>query len=253
MNRLQIALATELRKAIASRVFRSVTALLIIGIAVLAGGLLFAARTGNEEILAKLGPLANEIGWPLLTNVVMQVTSAGGLVAFGIALSWTFGREFVEGTITGLFALPIRRGTIAAAKLITYLAWSLLTATTLTLTIGALGLILGYGLPDRAAARLLGQLFVLTLFTAVLALPAAWATTLGRGLLPGIATTIGIVVIAQIGVVVGIGGWMPLAAPAIWAMRLEPVSPVQLLLSLFIPALSWLATTRTWSRLQLDR
>ena len=69
----------------------------------------------------------------------------------------------------------------------------------------------------------------------------------------GTVTTIGIVVIAQVGVVVGIGGWMPLAAPAIWAMRLEPVSTVQLLLSLIIPALCWLATTLTWTHLELDR
>jgi len=253
MNTLRIALAAEARKAAASRVFRTVTLLLIVGIAVLAGGLLFAARAGNEEILAKLGALADETGWPLLTNIVMQVTSAGGLAAFGIALSWIFGREFVDGTITSLFALPIRRSTIASAKLIIYLAWSALTAAALTLTVGLLGLILGYGPPDRAAAALLGQLFVLTVFTALLAVPAAWATTLGRGLLPGIATTIGIVVIAQVGVVAGIGGWMPLAAPAIWAMRLEPVSTVQLLLSLIIPAFCWLATTRAWSRLELDR
>lgn len=253
MNTLRIALATELRKAAASRVFRTITVLLILGIAVLAGSLLFAARTGSEEILAKLGPLADATGWPLLTNIVMQVTSAGGLVAFGIAVSWIFGREFIDGTITSLFALPIRRSTIATAKLSIYLGWSILTAAALTLTVGLLGLILGYGPPGGVAARLLGQLFVLTVLTALLAVPAAWATTLGRGLLPGIATTIGIVVIAQVGVVAGIGGWMPLAAPAIWAMRLEPVSTVQLLLSLFIPALCWLATTLTWSRLELDR
>lgn len=253
MNMLRIALAAELRKAVASRVFRSVTLLLIAGIAVLAGGLLFAAHTGNEEIIAKLGALADVTGWPLLTNIVMQVTSAGGLVAFGIALSWTFGREFLDGTITSLFAIPVRRSTTAAAKLIIYLGWSILTAATLTLTVGLLGLVVGYGWPDVAAGRLLAQLFVLTLFTALLAIPAAWATTLGRGLLPGIATTIGIVVIAQVGVVAGIGAWMPLAAPAIWAMNLAPVNSVQLLLSLIIPALCWLATTRAWSRLQLDR
>ncbi|MGI9823794.1 ABC transporter permease [Agromyces sp. Marseille-Q5079] len=252
MNNLQIALATELRKAAASRVFRSVTVLLIAGISVLAGALIFAARIGREEILAKLGPLADATGWPLLANIVMQVTSAGGLAAFGIAVSWIFGREFLDGTITSLFALPVRRSTIASAKLSIYLGWAILTAAALTLTFGMLGLILGYG-PDAAAAGLLGQLFVLTVFTALLAVPAAWATTLGRGLLPGIATTIGIVVIAQVGVVAGIGGWMPLAAPAIWAMRLEPVSPVQLLLSLIIPAVCWLATTRAWSRLELDR
>ena len=253
MNPLRIALSTELRKAVASRVFRTVTVLLIVGITVLAGSLIFAARTGSEEILAKLGPLADETGWPLLTNIVMQVTSAGGLAAFGIALSWIFGREFVDGTITSLFALPIRRRTIASAKLSIYLGWSILTAGGLTLTVGLLGLLLGYGPPDGAAARLLGQLFVLTVFTALLAVPAAWATTLGRGLLPGIATTIAIVVIAQVGVVAGIGAWMPLAAPAIWAMQLEPVTTVQLLLSLVIPAVCWLATARAWSRLQLDR
>ncbi len=52
-----------------------------------------------------------------------QITGAGGLGGFAVVLAWMFGREFGDGTITGLFALPVRRTTIALAKLIVYVVW----------------------------------------------------------------------------------------------------------------------------------
>ncbi len=253
MREFRIALATELRKAAASRVLGAVTILLIAGIAVLAGSLVLAAGSGNEQVTAQLGLLAGEHGWPLLIGVVLQIASAGGLLAFGVALSWLFGREFADATITGLFALPVRRETIATAKLSVYLSWTILCAFALTLLIGLLGVGLGYGAPDAAAASALGRLLVLAVFSALLAVPAGCAATLGRRLLPGIGVAIGIVVLAQVGVLSGFGGWMPFAAPALWAMGLEPVTVVQLLLPLLVPALFGLAIARSWARLQLDR
>jgi ABC-2 type transport system permease protein len=250
---LRIALGAELRKAVASRVLGTVSILLVGGVAVLAGSLVLAARTGNAQVTAQLGLLADEQGWPLLIGVVLQITSAGALLAFGVALSWLFGREFSDGTVTGLFALPIRRSTIATAKLAIYFGWAIVCAIALMVLTGCLGLGLGYGVPDAAAMAGLVRLWVLTVFSALLAVPAGWATTLGRGLLPGIGVTIGIVVLAQVGVLSGVGGWVPFAAPALWAMGLAPVTVAQLLLPLLVPVLFGFATARSWSRLQLDR
>lgn len=33
-------------------------------------------------------------------------------------MAWSFGREFTEGTISGLFALPVGRATIAFVKIL---------------------------------------------------------------------------------------------------------------------------------------
>lgn len=65
--------------------------------------------------------------------------------------------------------------------------------------------------------------------------------------------TIGVVVVAQVGVLSGVGGWMPFAAPALWAMGLEHITVVQLVLPLLVRVLFGFAIARSWSRLQLDR
>lgn len=77
------AIAVEGRKAAGSRVVLTATVLLVAGIAMLAGSLTWAAASGNEQILAQLGPLADKDGWVRLTGVMAQITAAGGLLGFG--------------------------------------------------------------------------------------------------------------------------------------------------------------------------
>lgn len=249
---LATAIAVESRKARASRVVRTTTVLLVAGIAALAGALTLAAGTGNEQVLARLGPMADRTGWDLLLGVVAQVSAAAALLGFGVALSWLVGREFTDRTVGGLFALPVSRPAIALAKLIVYLAWSVVVATVLVGLLAIVGLVLGLGPVDSALLAALARQHVLVVLSAVLATPAAWAATLGRGLLPGIATTIGIIVTAQVMVVAGTGAWYPPAAPALWALDPPAVTPVQLGLVTLIPAVFVPATLIAWHRLQLD-
>lgn len=68
-----------------------------------------------------------------------------GLLGFGVALSWTIGREFSDGTITGLFALPVSRPVIALAKLLVHLLWITAVAVALTALTGTVGLALRLG------------------------------------------------------------------------------------------------------------
>lgn len=247
------ALVVESRKTSASRVTLAATVLLVAGIALLAGSLTGAAAAGNERVLAQLGPMADEEGWVRLTGVVAQITAAGGLLGFGVVLSWMFGREFADHTITGLLALPVSRPSIALAKLVVYLLWATAVAVLLVLLLTLTGLVVDLGPLDTDARSALARQLILTLLSALLAVPAAWASTLGRGLLPGIATTIGIIVIAQVMVVAGAGAWFPLAAPALWALEPTAVSATQLALVAAIPLAFGLLTLRAWHRLQLDR
>ena len=57
----------------------------------LAIGILAAVASGEEQVIAKLGPLAGVGGWAGLVGIVVQVTAAGGMGVFGVALSWMFG------------------------------------------------------------------------------------------------------------------------------------------------------------------
>ncbi|GAA4048002.1 ABC transporter permease [Agromyces indicus] len=245
------AIAVEARKAVASRALQGITAFLVVGIVVLAVGAAAGAASGDERLAAKLGPLAGAGGWNGLVGVVAQVESAAALLGFGVALSWLVGREFADGTVAGLFALPIRRSTIAVAKLVVYLAWAATVAVLLTGAVAIAGLALGHGVTDAAASLL--RIPALAVLTALIATPAAWAATAGRGLLPGIAATVALIAVAQVLAVVGVGGAIPFVAPALWAI--EPDAATGWGLALVpVTALAFAGLcARAWSRLQLDR
>lgn len=247
------ALAVEARKFAASRVVQTATVLIVAGVAVLTGSMTAAAEAGNERVLAQLGEFADAEGWERLTGVAAQITGAGGLLGFGVVLAWAVGREFAEGTVSGLFALPVPRATVMAAKLAAFGAWAAGVSAALVAVLFVTGLAAGNGVPSAEALAGLARLLALAGLSGLLAVPAAWAATLGRGLLPGIATSIGTVVVTQVAVVSGTGAWFPVAAPSVWAMRPEAVSSVQLALVLLVPLGSGLPAVRAWSRLQLDR
>jgi ABC-2 type transport system permease protein len=253
MTGFAAALAAEMRKTTASRVVRSATILLVGGVAVLAGSLTLAAAGGNERVLDQLGPLAELTGWDRYLGVVAQITAAATLLGFGVVLSWIVGREFADGTVSGLFALPVSRSAIALAKLSVFLAWGAAVGVLLAVVLVGAGLAIGLGPLDGAAWKGIGRQLALTVLTAGLAVPAAWAATLGRGLLPGIAVSVGTIVIAQVAVVAGTGAWLPVAAPALWVLDPETVTGVQLALALTVPAAFGLATLMAWRRLQLNR
>ena len=255
MSPFRTALHVELRKALASRTLRATTILVGTGIALLAGILVAAAQAGNAQIRTQLGTLADESGWSLLTAVTAQITAAGALLAFGVGLSWTFGREFTDGTISGLFALPVTRALIALSKLSIHVLWTMGVALALPLLILAAGLLLGLGPIDEGVVSALLRQALLTALSGLIATPAGWAATLGRGPLPGIATTIALLVAAQV-VAIAVpdtAAWLPLSAPALWALQPGVVHAGQLALVAVVPIFFAGLTSITWRRLQLDR
>jgi ABC-2 type transport system permease protein len=247
------ALAVETRKLMAARVVRTATVLLVVGVAIMTGAQTAAADAGNEQVLAQLGDLAGEHGWARLLGIAAQITAAAGLLTFGVTLAWVVGREFAEDTIGGLFALPVSRASIVAAKLVVFLAWTVAVAFLLIVAVAIVGLVLGYGRPDGQAVAKLARLLALTALSGLLATPAAWVATLGRGMLAGIATTITTIAVAQVLVVAGSGAWLPVAAPALWAIDPAAVSAPQLALVALIPLAFGALAMQSWSRLQLDR
>ncbi|MFF2844690.1 ABC transporter permease [Paenarthrobacter sp. NPDC057981] len=250
---LHAALDVEVRKTRSSRTVIAAGAILFLGVSALASGFTLAARSGNQTALAKIGPLASQEGWAGYLSSAHQITAAGSVLAFGIVLSWMYGREFTDGTISGLFALPVRRTTIALAKLIVYAGWSVVVAALLTAALLVLGLALGFGWPQAAELEGLSRLLPLTVLSALIATPAAWSATLGRGLLSGIGLTVGVMAGAQVAVLGGAGPWFPVSAPALWAIAPGTVPPAALALTLAIPLVFGGLTLWSWSRLQLDR
>ena len=250
---MRVALHVEMQKLVRSLVGTTTSLTMVLGTVFLLAGITAGVRAGQEELIAQAGP-AGAATWDGLFLAAAQVTSAGALLGAGVLVSWLLAREFSDGTVSALFALPVGLGRIAAAKLLVLGLW----APTLGLTLGAavltLGLVLGYGAPDHETWAALCRQVILVPLSALLAMPAAWVATLGRSLLAGVGTTVGLLVVAQVGALTGAGPWIPFAAPALWAMTGgAEVSAVQLSLSVVTGLVFAALTAAAWSRLQLDR
>lgn len=228
------------------------TLAIVLGMVALLGGITAGVASGNTELIAQAGPAA-VLDWSGLLAGAAQISAVVGILGFGIVLAWMFGREFTDGTITGLFALPVGRSRIALAKLVVYAAWATSVSVALVLGVLALGLLAGYGSPGVETWAALGRLCALAVLSSGIAIPVAWIATLTRSLLAAVASTIALVVIAQVGALAGAGGWMPLAAPALWAMSDgTAVSTPQLAVTGVVAVASAVLTCVAWKRLQLD-
>jgi ABC-2 type transport system permease protein len=127
-------------------------------------------------------------------------------------------------------------------------------AVALTVALLLVGLAVGIGAPSPASWAALCRQAALVLLTGAIAAPVAWVTTLARSTLGGVTAAIVIVVVAQVGVLVGAGGWMPFAAPTIWAMSGGTlVSFGQLAIAAAVALVFGALTVDAWRRLQLDR
>jgi ABC-2 type transport system permease protein len=250
---LRDAVAVEFRKARSSRVLWSTGVLLAVGVTVLAAAMVLAARSGDAEIVAKLGPQAASGDWPAFLSVAVQITSAAGVLACGVGISWLYGREFADGTIPGLFGLPVSRTAIAVAKLVVYLVWAVVVAVALVVLLLGVGIAVGLGAPDPDTLVGLSRQVALGGLTALIAIPCAWAASLGRGLLPGIAVAVGILVISQVSVVAGLASWVPFVAPAFWAIHPGVTTAIPLITVPMVPVIFGAATVIAWRRLQLDK
>lgn len=253
MTALGVALRAEGRKFRASRAVLASSIMFLGGLAALSLTFAFAAQAGNVTALAKLGALADGTPWEVLSGSSVQIAGAGGLFACGIVVAWSFGREFTEGTISGLFALPVGRATIALAKILVYLVWSVALALVTTGAVVLAGTVAGLGAIDADSAGTLARLPVLIVCCGLIALPAAYLATIGRGLLSGIGAVAVIVVVAQISVFAGAGPWFPLATPALWAIDPSGVPAAAWWLVPILPVAAAALTCLAWRRLQLDR
>lgn len=253
MNTMTAAIAVEARKARSARVLWATGLLLVIGVAALADVTVAAVRSGDAEIAAKLGPVAATGDWRALLGVSAQVTAAAALLAFGVGISWLTGREFADRTVSGLFGLPVGRGTVAAAKLAVYGIWAVTVCLAMVLVLPVVGVVIGLGWPSGDELAGLGREFALGLLTALIAVPAGWAASLGRGLLPGIATAVGIMAVAQIAAIAKVGAWVPFVAPAFWALQPTADRALALLPVPLVPLVFGCALVWVWRRLQLDR
>jgi ABC-2 type transport system permease protein len=251
MNELADMVWIEQRKAVRSRmpVFTILGSLFMpLGIAFL----IFVAR--NPEISHKLGLVgakANLVAysatdWPAYLGLQSQIIAAGGFILFVLIISWVFGREFSDGTVKDMLAVPVQRSSILLAKFIVVAAWS----AVLTGVIFTVGSLMGalIHLPG-GSLRVILQGGALVLVTACLAivvvLPFALFASMGRGYLLPVGLAILILMMTNLVAIAGWGDYFPWAVPGLYAQGKSALAPASYWI-VFLTGLAGMGTTYLW-------
>ena len=196
---------------------------LAFALAPIMGGV-FMLIVSDPEALEKAGAfsakaqmLEFKADWYSYLNILVQAMGIGGLILFGFACSWIFGREYSDDTAKDLLALPVKRFQIINAKFIVYLIWSFALAVSnvlIALVIGSIMNISGFD-PDLLF-ELIPKYLHTTLLTVALGTPVALAAVWGRGYLAPLGFVIMAVIFAQIVAATGNGHYFPWAVPALY-------------------------------------
>ncbi len=215
---MSAAFAVEWLKLRRSRVASVTTIVLLVVPCGLAAGFLSVAHgTGGGALTAKAGALLVGDGWTGYLSFLNEIFATGGLLGMGIVVAWCFGREFAERTVVSLYACAISRDQVAAAKFAVLSVWSAAICLLLPPVALLTGLITGLGAPGAGELAAIGRLLVLAFMTALLALTVGVPASAGRGYLPAFGAIVGLVVAAQVAVLVGAGAWFPYSAAGLWA------------------------------------
>lgn len=170
--------------------------------------------------------------WATHLAFLSQATAVGGILLFGLVISWMFGREFTDRTVNDWLAQPVPRKSIVAAKFLTFALW----CVALSIHILVLGILLGLlvGLEGWSTEVFFGGWGVLaltTVMTMLLMTPVAFVASAGKGYLAPIGFLILLLVLAQILGAIGWGWLFPWSVGGLYTgisgsdrAMLEPIS-----------------------------
>ena len=220
----------ELRKALRSKMplWTSLGALFMpLGIAFL----IFVSK--NPEFFQKLGVVsakANLVAyaatdWSTYLGFSGQVIAAGEFFLLVLAISWIFGREFVDGTLKDMLAVPVSRWNILLAKFILLLAWSVLISLVIFIASLLMGFVLRLSGGSSSVILQGSQLVALTSCLVIgVVLPFALFASVSRGYLLPIGLAVLAVMMANLIVVLGQGEYFPWAVPMLYAQGKSALS-----------------------------
>jgi ABC-2 type transport system permease protein len=251
MNNLSDMIWIELRKAIRSKMplWTALGSLFMpLGIAFL----IFLAR--NPELSRELGLVsakANLVAysatdWPTYLGLFGQIIAAGGFFFFVLAISWVFGREFADGTLKDMLAVPVQRSSILLAKFILAAVWS----AALAIVMFIVGLVMGavIQLPGGSIHVILqgSDLVAITAGLVIAAImPFALFASVGRGYLLPLGVAVLTLMMANLVVIVGWGEYFPWAVPGLYAQGKSPLTPISYWI-VFLTGLAGVLGTHLW-------
>ena len=259
MNNLSDMIWIELRKAIRSRMplWTALGSLFMpLGIAFL----IFVSR--NPEISQKLGLVSakadlvaySATDWPTYLGVSGQIIATGGFFLFILIISWVFGREFTDGTLKDMLAVPVHRSSILLAKFIVVAIWSalltavifivsLVTGAVIKLPGGSTGIIFQYGALVVITACLV--------FAVVL--PFALLASMGRGYLLPLGLAVLTLMMTNLVAILGWGEYFPWAVPELYAQGKTSLAPVSYSIVFFTGLAGMIGTYLWWKYADQNR
>ena len=247
---LGIVIGLEARKLARATVTRVATiAALTLVTVTTAGGYAAAMHAGDTDMGRKAASMVTSPGWGGYTGLGATSVSATILLAVGVVMSWSVGREFTDGTIVGLFAIPPALRTIATAKMVVTLSWAVLLGAGEAALLMTAGLLLGLG--AAGAAGCFATLLLVSVMLGAGILPVMWAATRWRGYLAGIGLTLAILVVTNLAAGFGLGAYTPWSIPVAWTMNHADVSALLLVIPVMTAAIGAWITYHSWDRLQL--
>jgi ABC-type transport system involved in multi-copper enzyme maturation permease subunit len=259
MTNLPDMLWIEWRKAIRSGMLFW-TALGSLSVPLLIAFLIFVSR--NPQMSQQLGLISAKANllayasadWPTYLGLFSQLIAAGGFILFVLVTSWVFGREFADGTLKDLLAVPVPRSSILLAKFIVVAAWS----AGLTLLIVAIGLVLGalMQLPQGSLASVAHGTAVVA-FTAALTIlavtPFALVASVGRGYLLPIGVAVLALMLTDLVVFAGWGEYFPWSIPGIYAQGKTVLAPISYWIVLLTGLAGMIGTYLWWKLADQNR
>ncbi len=191
-------------------------------------------------------------------RLVAQIVAVGGLLVFGMVSIWLFGREFSDGTLKDLLALPTSRSAVVLAKLIVGAGWCLALAAYVTVLSLAAGYLLGLpGWSAATAARGLGTIGLVAVLTIALTTAYGLVASIERGYLPAVGAMFATLFAAQVTAAVGYGEWFPWSVPSLLSgvagEGQAAAGSLSLALVLIVGAAGALGTAVWWERADHDR
>lgn len=252
MSSLSSLIWIEWRKAIRSRMMLWTAigaSFLPLGIAFL----IFVSK--NPKVSQQLGLISakadllafSATDWPAYLGLFGQLIAAAGFFLFVLIISWLFGREFTDGTVKDLLAVPVPRASILLAKFILAAGWSAWLTLIIFIASVVIGLLLK--LPG-GSSQVFIQGSVLVLVTAslviVASLPFAFFASVGRGELLPLGLAILTLISANLAVVIGWGEYFPWSVPGLYALGKDPLPPASYGIVLATGLAGMLATYLWW-------
>lgn len=165
---------------------------------------------------AKAQLAAGVADWPTYWGLLTQATAVGGQLLFSFLAAWVFGREFADGTVKELLALPTPRTAVVVAKFVVVAAWGAALAALVCL--GGLAIGAALELPGWAVVppgRAVAEVLAIAGLTLALTPPIALLASAGRGYLAPLGWALLMLVLAQVLAATGWGAYFPWSVPAL--------------------------------------